>query len=57
MNDLEKEVNDLFLEYNKLYKPELTESVGILEYWENEFFWWKKEAFEEVLELMKKYKI
>ncbi len=54
--NLEKEVKNLAKWYRKLYKETLTESVKILEYWENEFFWWKKEAFEEVLELIKKYK-
>jgi len=38
MNDLEKEIKDLFLIYNNLYIPKLTESDKILEYWENEFF-------------------
>lgn len=56
MNDLEKEIYSLFMKYHKLYKPKLTESVKILEYWENEFFWWKKEAFGEVLELFKNIK-
>ena len=54
---LEKEVKILFLKYNNLYKPELTESTKILQYWENEFFWWKKEAYEDVLELLDKYKL
>lgn len=55
MINLEQEIKNLFLEYDKLYIPELTESAKILEYWENEFFWWKREAYEEVLELIKKY--
>lgn len=38
MNDLEKEIKDLFLIYNNLYIPKLTESDKILKYWENEFF-------------------
>ena len=54
---LEKEVKILFLKYDNLYKPELTESTEILQYWENEFFWWKKEAYEDVLELLDKYKL
>lgn len=54
---LENEIKKLYEYYWKLYKENLTENVKILEYWENEFFWWKKEVFEEVLELMKKYKI
>gem|GEM_PF-5627535 len=32
MNDLEKEIKDLFLIYNNLYIPKLTESDKILEY-------------------------
>ncbi len=55
MNKIKKEINNLFIEYDKLYKPNLTESVKILEYWENEFFWWKREAFQDVLELFEKY--
>jgi len=55
MNKLKNEIENLFKQYNKLYKPELTESAKILEYWENEFFWWKREAFQDVLELIEKY--
>lgn len=54
--NLEKEVKSLAKWYRKLYKENLTESAKILEYWENEFFWWKREAFEDILELIKKYK-
>jgi len=57
MKKLEKEIKKLYIEYSKLYKIELIESTKILEYWENEFFWGKKEAFEEVLLILKKYKI
>ena len=53
---LENKVRSLFEGYDELYKPNLTESTKILEYWENEFFWWKKEAFQEVLDLIEKYK-
>lgn len=53
---LENEIRLLCEYYWKLYKENLTESAKILEYWENEFFWWKKEAFEDILELFKKYK-
>jgi hypothetical protein len=42
--------------YKKLYKSELTESKSITEYWENEFYWWKLEAYKDVLYLLKKYK-
>ena len=52
---LEREVKILASWYKKLYKESLTESADILEYWENEFFRWKKEAFEDVLNLIKKY--
>lgn len=51
---LKTEIEALFNDYDKLYKSELTESAKILEYWENEFFWWKREAFQEVLELFEK---
>ncbi len=56
-NSLEKEIKKLAQDYWKLYKQNITESANIEEYWENEFFWWKKEAFEDVLDLMKKYKL
>lgn len=52
MKELEDKIRNLFLEYDKLYKSELTETTDISEYWENEFFWWKREAFQEVLELI-----
>lgn len=55
--DLYKEVYSLAKYYKTLYKKDLWyDSNKIEEYWENEFFWWKKEAFEDVLNLMKKYK-
>ena len=56
MKELEREVRRLSIEYNMYYKTEFIESSKILEYWENEFFWWKREAFEEVLELIEKSK-
>lgn len=52
---IEKEIKKLIRDYWKLYKKELCESVNIEEYWINEFFGWKKEAFEEVLYLLNKY--
>ena len=52
----ENDIKNLFLDYDKLYKSKLTESAKILEYWENEFFWGKREAFQDVLELIIKYK-
>lgn len=42
--------------YKNLYKSELTESESITEYWENEFYWWKLEAYKDILYLLKKYK-
>lgn len=49
------EIQERYSSYNELYKEQLSESESILEYWENEFFWWKREAFEDVLELLQKY--
>lgn len=51
--NLKKEITLLVKWYRKLYKKEKTESLNITEYWENEFFGGKAEAFEEVLEMMK----
>ena len=55
-HNFEKEIKKLAQDYWKLYKQDLTESASIEEYWENEFFWWKKEAFEDILDLFEKYK-
>ena len=55
MNDLKKEIQNLFIGYDKLYKSELIDSEDILEYWKNEFFWWKREAIQDILELFEKY--
>lgn len=52
---LEKEIINSLRCYKKLYKENIWEGVDILEYWENDFFWGKKEAFEDVLNLIKKY--
>lgn len=52
---LKLEIEKLFYKYDKLYNIKLIESQKILEYWENEFFWWKKEAYEDILNLIKKY--
>lgn len=54
MNELKEKIEKLFLEYDKIYKPELTKSTNILEYWENEFIWWKREAFQDILEIIRK---
>lgn len=53
---IEKELKLMKKQYKKLYKEKLTESSGIEEYWTNEFFWWKAEAFEDILQLLRKYK-
>lgn len=52
---LKNEIQELFLEYNEYYKTEFIESSKILEYWENEFFWWKREAYEDILSLFEKH--
>lgn len=57
LNKLRREISTLAKWYKKLYKIQLTESVHILEYWENEFFGWKAEAYEDILELIKKYEL
>jgi len=54
--NLESCIKNTIIQYNKLYNENLIESEDILTYWENEFFGWKKEAFEDILELIKKYK-
>lgn len=56
-SDLRKKIKILAKWYKKLYKKEKTDSLKILEYWENEFFWGKAEAFEEVLEMIRKLSI
>lgn len=52
--NLKRDIKVLAKWYRKLYKWKKVESLNILEYWENEFFWGKAEAFEEVLEMMEK---
>lgn len=52
---LKNKIQELFLEYDTYYKTEFIESSKILEYWENEFFWWKREAYEDILSLFEKY--
>lgn len=52
---LKNEIKELFLEYNEYYKTEFIESSKILEYWENEFFGWKREAYEDILSLFEKH--
>jgi len=54
-NNFLLEIQERYSSYNELYKEQLSESESILEYWENEFFWWKREAFADVLELLQKY--
>ena len=46
------ELRERLWEYQEAYIPEKTESLSILEYGENEFFWWKKEVYEDILEYM-----
>lgn len=53
---LNKEIKWLAKQYRMLYRKALCKSKKIEEYWENEFFWWKAEAYEDVLEIIKKYK-
>lgn len=53
-NILKKKIQKEFLYYDNLYKIGLTKSEDIEEYGENEFFWWKREAFEDILEYMEK---
>jgi len=51
--ELRKEVSFLM----RQYKEKLCESEEIEEYWTNEFFWWKVEAYKDILELLEKYKL
>jgi hypothetical protein len=53
---LNNEIIYLKQKYINLYKKDLYQSENIEEYWENEFYWWKIEAYEDVLELLKKYR-
>lgn len=55
-NSLESEIKLLANDYWKLYKVKWTESVDVEEYGTNEFLGWKKETFEDVLDLIKKYR-
>lgn len=48
------ELRNRLTEYQEAYIPWNTESLSILEYGENEFFWWKKEVYEDILEYMEK---
>ena len=51
---LKQRIKDSYEEYDEYYKLERTESDSILEYGENEFFWGKREAFEDLLEFIEK---
>lgn len=44
------ELRERLAEYQEAYIAGKTESLDILEYGENEFFWWKKEVYEDILE-------
>lgn len=50
--DIISEVHSLLNDSKKFYKEELYQSTIIEEFWSNEFFWWKIEAYEEVLGLL-----
>jgi len=50
---LEAQILSLYKKYNDLYIPQDRNSEDIQKYWENEFYWGKREAFEEVLELLR----
>lgn len=52
MNELKKEVKKLFEKYDTLYEAELINNTDIEKYWENEFYGWKREAFQDILGLM-----
>lgn len=54
---IHKEVNTLKKQYKAFYKEKLCKIENIEEYWENEFFWWKLEAYDDILKLIEKYKI
>ena len=49
-----EEIKRWFDGYDKLYKPILTESEDIETYGTNEFFWCKREAYEDMLEFMER---
>lgn len=51
---IEDQILSLYNKYNDLYIAQNRNSEDIQRYWENEFYWGKREAFEEVLELLKK---
>jgi hypothetical protein len=54
MNPWKDKIREGFAEYDGLYLLAKTESLDISEYGENEFFWWKREAYEDMLEYMKR---
>lgn len=56
-NTLHKEINLLIKQHKMFYKKSLCENELIEEHWENEFFWWKIEAYNDILELLDEYKI
>ena len=47
-------IQEGFNGYNKLYKLNISESENIEAYGENEFFGWKREAFQDILDFIKK---
>ena len=56
-NSLRNDLYNMFDFYNKLYKEKFFLSEDIQKFWENEFYGWKREAFEDILELLKRYDI
>ncbi|MFA5994044.1 MAG: hypothetical protein WC823_03735 [Parcubacteria group bacterium] len=52
---LEKQIADLAEEHRTMWKENLCESEDIEEFGQNEFFGGKADAFEECLEIIKKY--
>lgn len=54
-SSIKEEIKSFHKQYKKLYKQQLPESAKIEEYETNEFYLWKADAFEEALEIIKKY--
>lgn len=54
LEEIKEQIQQWFNWYNELYKPILTESEDIETYGTNEFFWGKREAYEDMLEFIEK---
>lgn len=52
-DSLKGEIRENINQLSKSLDYKLSENMKILEYWDNEFLRWKKEAFEEILEKIK----